>query len=126
MLCNQKKNGKIVGYMIVCDDEIHNDSILFIETLCQNIFFSYQILLLNSKLIFNTRIDFIESLTDKEFEILKLICEGKKDQEISEKLFISFSTVRTYIENIFLKGNVNNRTLLCCLYYNYIINQIIN
>ncbi len=50
-----------------------------------------------------------EILTQREIEILSLVAGGAKNEEIAEKLFISTSTVKTHIYNIFKKINVTNR-----------------
>ncbi len=51
-------------------------------------------------------------LTSKEREMLELLVEGLSDKEISTKMNIKVSTVRTHIGNIFGKLNVNNRKKL--------------
>ena len=48
-------------------------------------------------------------LTDREKEILKLVANGTKSTEISNHLFISLSTVKREIGNIFDKLGVNDR-----------------
>jgi DNA-binding NarL/FixJ family response regulator len=48
-------------------------------------------------------------LTSREREILDLIARGKKNQEISDQLFISPKTVRNHITNIFGKLQVADR-----------------
>jgi len=48
-------------------------------------------------------------LTSREFEVLRLICEGLSNEEIASKLFISKNTVKTHIRNIYEKLNVKNR-----------------
>ncbi len=48
-------------------------------------------------------------LTQREFDVLKLICEGLSNDEIAKKLFISKNTVKTHIRNIYEKLNVTNR-----------------
>lgn len=48
-------------------------------------------------------------LTARETELTRLIYEGKSNQEISRLLFISESTVKTHIYNIFRKMNAKNR-----------------
>jgi len=48
-------------------------------------------------------------LTEREYDILKLICEGLSNEEIAKKLFISKNTVKTHIRNIYDKLNVKNR-----------------
>ncbi|MGC8765199.1 MAG: helix-turn-helix domain-containing protein [Brevinematia bacterium] len=45
----------------------------------------------------------------RETEILGLIIQGLDNKEISEKLFISESTVRNHISNIYQKTGVSNR-----------------
>jgi len=48
-------------------------------------------------------------LTSKEKEILELIKQGKTNKEIANELFISVSTVKTHINNIFKKEKVSKR-----------------
>lgn len=48
-------------------------------------------------------------LTEREVEVLVLLCEGKNNEEIAEKLFISVHTAKTHLYNIFKKINVPNR-----------------
>jgi LuxR family maltose regulon positive regulatory protein len=52
----------------------------------------------------------IEPLTDRELEVLCLMAEGLKYQEIATKLFISLNTVRFHVKAVYGKLNVNNRT----------------
>lgn len=52
----------------------------------------------------------VEPLTERELEVLRLIAEGLKYQEIADRLYISLNTVRTYVKEIYSKLNVNNRT----------------
>jgi DNA-binding NarL/FixJ family response regulator len=59
------------------------------------------------------------SITNREQEIIKLICEGKTNKEIGEILFISPVTVRDHNSNIFRKTNVTNRTQLAGLFQAY-------
>jgi two-component system response regulator NreC len=47
-------------------------------------------------------------LTRREREVLKLLAEGKKAQEIGEMLFISVNTVRRFRANIMEKLHINN------------------
>ena len=51
-----------------------------------------------------------DGLTQREVEVLQLICGGKTDREIAEELFISFRTVRNHVRNILNKTNTANRT----------------
>lgn len=49
-------------------------------------------------------------ITKRELEILTLIASGKSNQEIAAILFISVSTVKTHIANLFVKLDVKRRT----------------
>lgn len=49
------------------------------------------------------------NLTNREHEILKLITNGKSNAEIADKLFLSVSTVKTHVSNLYSKMNVKSR-----------------
>jgi NarL family two-component system response regulator LiaR len=49
-------------------------------------------------------------LSKRELEVLKEIAVGHTNKEIGEKLFVSENTVKTHINNIYLKLEVNRRT----------------
>ena len=49
-------------------------------------------------------------LSKRETEIIKMISEGKKRNEIADELFIELETVKTHIKNIYSKLNVNSRS----------------
>jgi DNA-binding NarL/FixJ family response regulator len=48
-------------------------------------------------------------LSDREREILKLIVEGQTNQQIASHLYLSLSTVKTHVKNIFNKMGVDHR-----------------
>ena len=50
-----------------------------------------------------------EKLSDREFEVFKMMAAGKTVKEIAEKLFISVKTVSTYKVRIFEKMNLESR-----------------
>lgn len=54
----------------------------------------------------------IESLSDRELEIFKLIGHGVSTRRIAKQLFLSPKTVETYRENIKVKLNLANATEL--------------
>ncbi len=54
--------------------------------------------------------DNIEPLTEREREVLKLVAEGKSNQEIAEELFVRDVTVKTHLNTIFKKLKVKSRT----------------
>ncbi|WP_317125323.1 response regulator transcription factor [Flavobacterium anhuiense] len=49
------------------------------------------------------------TLTNQEEKITKLILENKSNKEIADALFISLSTVKTHIRNLYAKLDVANR-----------------
>ncbi len=53
-----------------------------------------------------------ERLTDREREILQLVAEGRSNQEIAERLFISVKTVLRHRTNVMEKLGFHNRTEL--------------
>jgi len=50
------------------------------------------------------------NLTKREYEILRLIVEGKSNNDIAQELNISFHTARTHVSNIMQKLVVDDRT----------------
>ncbi len=50
------------------------------------------------------------TLSEREFEILQAIYDGKTNQQMAESLFVSVNTVKTHITNIYLKLDVASRT----------------
>jgi LuxR family maltose regulon positive regulatory protein len=51
----------------------------------------------------------IEPLSERELQVLKLVCDGLSNQEIAARLVLSVGTVKTHIHNIFGKLGVINR-----------------
>lgn len=51
-----------------------------------------------------------EELTKREIEVLKLIAQGKSNQEIADELYITLKTVKTHVSNILSKLQVEDRT----------------
>ena len=52
----------------------------------------------------------VDPLSEREMEILALIAEGLKNQEIADKMVISLNTVLYHTKNIYNKLGVNKRT----------------
>jgi LuxR family maltose regulon positive regulatory protein len=52
----------------------------------------------------------IEPLSERELEVLRLVAQGLSNREISERLFLALSTVKTHNRNIFGKLQVQRRT----------------
>jgi DNA-binding NarL/FixJ family response regulator len=51
----------------------------------------------------------IATITEREHEVIALIGEGLRNQQIADKLFISEATVRRHLSSIFLKLEVSDR-----------------
>ncbi|MGG1312262.1 MULTISPECIES: response regulator [Cohnella] len=51
-----------------------------------------------------------DDLTEREMEVLKLIAQGKSNQEIADELFIGVKTVKYHLTNLFGKLGVEDRT----------------
>lgn len=49
-------------------------------------------------------------LSSREIEVLQLISEGYSNQEIADRLYVSLSTVKTHVSNVFSKLDVQRRT----------------
>ncbi|WP_282936528.1 helix-turn-helix transcriptional regulator [Paenibacillus sp. RC67] len=54
--------------------------------------------------------DSVDSLTDRELEVLNLMASGMTNKEIAYQLGVTAGTVKVHIHNIFSKLNVNRRT----------------
>jgi DNA-binding NarL/FixJ family response regulator len=59
---------------------------------------------------FPTRRNHLNSLSERETEIVKLIAEGRSNREISESLGLSEKTIKNHISRIFAKLHITART----------------
>lgn len=53
------------------------------------------------------------SLTRRELDVAAAVLEGLPDKKISETLHISMPTLRSHIQHVFGKLDVNSRTEFC-------------
>lgn len=51
-----------------------------------------------------------EELTEREMEVLRLIAQGKSNQEIADELFIGVKTVKFHVTNLLAKLGLEDRT----------------
>ena len=51
----------------------------------------------------------IESLSDRELDVLRLLADGQTNQEIARALCVSVNTVKTHLKNVYGKLGVSNR-----------------
>ncbi|HSD48554.1 MAG TPA: response regulator transcription factor [Actinomycetota bacterium] len=59
----------------------------------------------------------LETLTDREREVLVLIAHGLTNQEIAERLFLSMATVKTHVNRVFAKLDLRDRAQAVVLAY---------
>lgn len=92
------------GYIVKPFDE--NDLYAALEIAMFN-FFNQQPRELTIDLINN---EIPTPLTEREFEILNLLKEGKTNKQISEEIFLSINTVKTHLLKVYEKLDAKNRT----------------
>lgn len=85
-----------------------------IQTILSGAIYTSQSLIEKTKRILK-----IETLTKREYEILKLIVKGKTNADIAEQLIIALKTVDNHRQNIYKKMNCTNFAGLAEQYYRY-------
>ncbi len=58
-----------------------------------------------------------DPISQREHEVVELLCKGCSNKEIAQKLGISEPTVKTHISNILTKLNLHDRTQIVVHYY---------
>jgi LuxR family maltose regulon positive regulatory protein len=51
----------------------------------------------------------LESLSEREQQVLQLLAQGASNQEIAQQLVIAYDTVKRHVSHIFSKLGVQNR-----------------
>src|ERR1041384_8266747 len=64
---------------------------------------------LNKPAMVDPEVAKIESLTDREREVISLVGEGLKNKQVAERLFISETTVTHHLSSVFSKLDVSDR-----------------
>ncbi|GKX53981.1 helix-turn-helix transcriptional regulator [Leminorella grimontii] len=64
----------------------------------------------DSSVLDDDRCRSVETLSERQREILSLLADGQSNKQISRCLNISAGTVKAHLESIFRRLNVNNRT----------------
>jgi len=60
--------------------------------------------------VYDLKSRIVEPLSERELEVLRLVSEGKSNQQIADTLFIARGTVKKHLNNIFGKLGAQNRT----------------
>jgi DNA-binding NarL/FixJ family response regulator len=55
-------------------------------------------------------IHLVTALTEREFDVIKLMYDGKTNQQIAAELFIAMNTLKKHINNAYFKLDVSSRT----------------
>ena len=50
-----------------------------------------------------------EALTSRELDLLRLLCQGKANQDLAGELYVSINTIKTHLKNLYLKLGVESR-----------------
>ena len=64
---------------------------------------------INKPALVDPEVSKIESLTDREREVIALVGEGLKNKQVGERLFISETTVTHHLSSVFSKLEVSDR-----------------
>ncbi len=111
-LCNELIHYNVSG-VLYSDDDIEQVMKAVETILSGDYWLSRKLLMESLKSVRRSTVPELSArvtiLTVREQEILGLISVGQSNQDISDKLFISLSTVKTHISNIYKKINTTNR-----------------
>jgi two-component system nitrate/nitrite response regulator NarL len=54
----------------------------------------------------------LTSLTERERQIMRVVCEGHSNKEVARRLSVSEGTVKVHLHHVFEKLAIRNRTAL--------------
>jgi DNA-binding NarL/FixJ family response regulator len=96
-------------------DEQGNDAIAAVEAALADTSWFKRTIIERLKALRHTkppapRMSDLDILTDRERDVLSLICEGRSDAEMSALLKLSHNTVRNHIASLYRKIGVNRRS----------------
>ncbi len=67
--------------------------------------------------------ELVTPLSDREFEVMQLLYDGKTNQQIAADLFISLNTLKKHINNAYFKLDVTSRTTAVARLRNSMLRQ---
>ena len=62
-------------------------------------------------------------ITEREFDVIKLLAEGMNNKEIAQTLYLSEGTVRNYVSNLLEKLYLRDRSQIVAFYYKNLHNE---
>ena len=96
--------------LIYAIDEVANGKIYLPATLSSRFFEYFQKSFKEESQAVSDEENLLNYLTQREEEVLDLLTQGVTYKGVAQKLFISETTVKTHVNNIFQKLQVNDRT----------------
>ena len=96
--------------LIYAIDEVANGKIYLPATLSSRFFEYFQKSFREETQVVSDEENLLNFLTQREEEVLDLLTQGVTYKGVAQKLFISETTVKTHVNNIFQKLQVNDRT----------------
>ena len=96
--------------LIYAIDEVANGKIYLPATLSSRFFEYFQKSFKEDSQSVSDEENLLNYLTQREEEVLDLLTQGVTYKGVAQKLFISETTVKTHVNNIFQKLQVNDRT----------------
>ncbi len=96
--------------LIYAIDEVASGKIYLPATLSSRFFEYFQKSFKEETQTVNDEENLLNYLTQREEEVLDLLTQGITYKGVAQKLFISETTVKTHVNNIFQKLQVNDRT----------------
>jgi len=100
----------VTSQLIAAIEEVLNGKVYLPPTLATKFFDEFQTRIGKSSRPDPAKQALLGYLTSREKEVLKLLTEGITYKGVADKLVISETTVKTHVNNIFQKLQVNDRT----------------
>lgn len=100
----------VTSQLIQAIDEVRTGKIFLPTTLATKFFDEFHTKVAQNNKANPTKQALLSYLTNREKEVLKLLTEGVTYRGVADKLVISETTVKTHVNNIFQKLQVNDRT----------------
>ncbi|MBR1908124.1 response regulator transcription factor [bacterium] len=96
--------------LIYALEEVSDGKVYLPASLTSRFFEYFQQQVIEEKTETTQEENYLSFLTAREEEVLDLLCQGVTYKGVASQLFISDTTVKTHVNNIFQKLQVNDRT----------------